>query len=169
MPRVSSQKVRQALLTVGLPIADPTQLPEQFQLYDEDGEPLTLNGYPREIREHVTPVIAALESALSVLTVYSGWRGLKVQTDIPARIRIYASAAQRLADIERPIGQDPRGNHGLLFELVTIEEQLIYTLSPKVDFATDDEESSDYYVTVTNLSDAPGAVTTTYYLLRTEQ
>lgn len=168
MPRVRSQKIREVLLSVGLAIEDPTQLPEQMHLYDADGEPLTLSGYPRETREHVTGVVGVESTELSTWTVYRGWRALKVGTDIPARVRVYASAAYRLADLDRGLGVNPTGDHGLLFEFLTREEDLEYTLSPKVDFATDDAGSSDYYMAVTNLSDDPDTVTTTFYLVRTE-
>lgn len=167
MPRVTSRRTRQAVLVVGDPM-DPAQLPEEIEFFNEDGDPLILGAYPRETREYVTGMLADGQTDLGAFTVYKGWRALWAETDIPARVRIYASAAQRLADLERRIGVTPIGDHGLLFELVTTGEDLSYTLSPKVDFATDDISSNDYYMAVTNLSGDPGAVTLTFNLVRTE-
>lgn len=167
MPRVTNRRTRQAVLVVGDPM-DPAFLPEEIQFFNEDGEPLILGAYPRETREYVSDSVADGETDLGVFNVYKGWRALWAETDIPARVRIYASAEQRLADLGRRIGVNPFGDHGLLFELITTGEDLSYTLSPKVDFATDDTSSNDYYMAVTNMSSDPGAVTLTVNLVRTE-
>lgn len=167
MPRITNRKIRQAVLTVGDPL-DPAVLPEEIQFFNEDGDPLILGAYPRETREYVTASLADGEVGLGLFGVYKGWRALYAETDIPARVRIYPSAAQRLADLDRRIGQTPLGDHGLLFELVTTAADLTYTLSPKPDFATDDISSNNYYMAVTNLSGDPGAVTVTFNLVRTE-
>lgn len=167
MPRVTNRRTRQAVLTVGDPL-DPSVLPEEIQFFNEDGDPLILGAYPRETREYVTGSLADGATDLGLFNVYKGWRALWAETDIPARVRIYASSAQRLADLARRIGVTPIGDHGLLFELVTTGADLSYTLSPKVDFATDDISSNNYYMAVTNLSGDPGAVTLTLNLVRTE-
>ena len=39
----------------------------------------------------------------------------RIVTTQPARIRLYATSALRDADVARPIGTLPSGNHGLLF------------------------------------------------------
>lgn len=167
MTRVTSRRTRQAVLVVGEPM-DPEQLPEEIEFFNEDGEPLMLGAYPRETREYVTAVLGDRITELGIFAVYKGWRALFAETDVPARVRVYASEAQRLADLDRNIGVDPLGDHGLLFELITTPEDLSYTLSPKVDFAVDDTSSLDYYMAVTNLSGDPAAVTTTFNLVRTE-
>lgn len=167
MPRVTSRRTRQVVMIVGDPI-DPAQLPEEMQFFNEDGEPLILGAYPREVREYTADSVADGATDLGVFNVYKGWRALSAETDIPARVRIYPTVEQRLADLDRRIGQSPLGDHGLLFELVTTEEDLSYTLSPKPDFATNDISSNDYYMAVTNLSGDPGAVTVTFTLVRTE-
>lgn len=165
--RVRSQKTRQALLVVGEAL-DPAELPEKLQLYDADGAPLSLGGYPRESRFYATAMLADEASESGVFSVWPGWRAMKAETNVPARVRLYATEAQAIADADRNIGTDPTGNHGLLFELVTTPEVLAYTLSPKVDISSDDAESSDYYIIVTNMSGAPAIVTATFNLVRTE-
>jgi len=167
VPRVTNRRTRQAVLTVGDPL-DPAMLPEEIQFFNEDGDPLILGAYPRETKEYVTASLADGEIGLGLFNVYKGWRALWVETDIPARVRIYPTAAQRLDDLDRRIGQNPIGDHGLLFDLVTTFEDLSYTLSPKVDLATDDISSNNYYMAVTNLSGDPGVVTVTFNLVRTE-
>lgn len=166
MARVTSRKTRQAVLVVGEAML-PADLPEEIAFYNEAGEPLMLGAYPRETREYVTPVIGDRIIDVGVFEIYRGCRLLYAETDIPARVRMYASAVQRDADLLRNIGVDPLGDHGLLFELITTGEDLDYTLSPKVDVATDDG-TLDYYMAITNLSGDPGAVTLTLNLVRTE-
>lgn len=167
MPRVTSRRTRQAVLVVGDPM-DPAQLPEEIQFFNEDGDPLILGAYPRETREYVTVgVLGERATEVGVFVAYRGCRLLHAETDVPARVRMYASADQRDADLDRNIGVDPLGDHGLLFELITTPEDLSYTLSPKVDVATDDG-TLDYYMAITNLSGDPAAVTLTLNLVRTE-
>ena len=102
-----------------------------------------------------------------MLTVFPSWRAFKIETSRPARVRMYATIAQRTADVSRAVGTDPTGNHGLLLELVTSTGFLTYVLSPVVDFMSDDG-SSDFYVSVTNLDTSVGTVVTTYNYIRTE-
>lgn len=103
----------------------------------------------------------------SALVLHPSFRVYKVATNRAARIRIYATTAQRTADASRAIGSDPTGDHGLLFELVTSASILSYTLSPAVDFTADGSDST-YYMSIANLSDATGVVTVTFYYVRTE-
>lgn len=110
--------------------------------------------------------LAANASEDLTWVLHPSFRAYKVDANRAARIRIYATAAQRTDDAGRAIGTDPVGNHGLLFELVTSAEILSYTLSPAVDFTADSEAT--YYMSVTNLSGATGVVTTTFYYVRTE-
>ena len=99
--------------------------------------------------------------------MYPGWRAFKFSTNRPARVRVYRTAAQRDADESRLIKDDPVGNHGRLLEMVT-SSVLSYILSPAVDFASDDVDSSEFYVSVTNLDSVAGTVVTTYDYIRTE-
>lgn len=94
-------------------------------------------------------------------------RLLSVSTDVPARLRVYASAADRTADANRPLGTDPTGDHGLMLEYVTAPSQLSGRLSPLVDW-WNSAGGSDLYMAVTNLDDSAAAVTATITYLRTE-
>lgn len=171
MTRVTSRKIRQALLVVGEAL-DPNDLPEEWQLFDAEGTPLAPGGgYARTTITHLTDIpLAFEESENSEFEVHPGWRAFRVSTNRPARVRVYASEAYQLAEaeVERPIGRDPVGDHGLLFELVTTVEDLDYTLSPTVDFISGDG-SSIFFVTITSLDEeVTGTVQTTFHYARIE-
>jgi hypothetical protein len=56
-----------------------------------------------------------------------------VATICAARLRFYATVAQRDADLTRPVSQDPnQTNVGCLLELVTNAANLSYNLSPAI-------------------------------------
>jgi hypothetical protein len=168
MPRVESQRVRQAVLVTGDPV-DPNTLPEKLQLFNELGEPLMLGaGFVRKEQEDTTAALAGGAIESRDLELYPSVRLYKIETNRPARIRMYPTAAMREADLLRPIGQKPTGNHGRLLEVVTADDLLELVLSPAVDVSSVDEFDSTFYVSVTNLDDTAGTVVVTYHYFRTE-
>lgn len=169
MTRVSSQKTRQALLVTGDPL-DADILPERLELFNEAGEPLMLGGgYSRHEQEEVSAgLIAPSATELDVFTASPGLRLYRIVTNRPARVRAYPTEEFRDADLSRPIGTKPHGNHGRLLEVVTTPDMLDLTLSPAVDFQSKEAFFSDYYVSITNLDSVAGAVVTTYHYIRTE-
>jgi hypothetical protein len=165
--RVQSQKVRQAVLVTGDPV-DPNDLPEKLQLFNELGEPLMLGGgFARHDEVDTTAVLTGGQVESRALELYPSVRIFKIGTNVPARVRMYPTAAMRDADLYRPIGQKPSGNHGRLLEVVTGAGLLELVLSPAVDVTSDDEFDGTFYVSVTNLG-ATGAVVVTYHYFRTE-
>lgn len=167
MTRVTQHKSRQVIITSGGTLEDGLHI-EELALFDQDGEPVSLGGgYRRAEYIHNTASLAPGAQEATLLTLWPSWRLFKVATNRPARIRIYATAEQRDADLNRALGSKPYGNHGRLFELVTSSDILEYTLSPVVDLSSDDE-SSNFYATVTNRDSVAGVVTTTYHHVRTE-
>ena len=171
MARVTQQKTRQALLVVGDPL-DPNQLPEKLQLFNQEGEPLMLGGgYIREQKTDPSGVISPSNTEFRVLSAYPSIRMFKITTNRPARVRMYPTDEHRAADLNRPIGTRPHGDHGRLLEVVTEPGILTLHLSPAVDFTSetvDGVPASDFYVTLTNLDSVAGAVVTTYHYVRTE-
>lgn len=132
-----------------------------------------LNGTGVQVRTTATMTTVSLAAGGSTSTTVDfqsfGWRLLKVQTDVPARIRLYATPTQRDADAARPLGTDPTGDHGLLLEVVTTAGALELTLSPQVDGASmEDPLSTSVAARVTNLSAADASVTATFTYVRTE-
>jgi len=168
MPRIVSQKTRQMLLVSGAPL-DPNELPEKLQLFNEEGEPLVigLQGVRAEF-DHTTSVLApdAIESG--AVTAFPGWRVIKLETNRPARVRLYPTIAQRDADLARPIGVAPQPNSGRLLEVVTYAGALVWAMNPTVDLAAAEKEDPTFFSAVTNLDSVAGAVVTTYTYVRTE-
>jgi hypothetical protein len=168
MPRVMSQKVRQAVLVTGDPL-DPNELPEKLQLFSEIGEPLMLGGgFARHEQVDTTAVLAGGQVESRDLELNPSVRLFKMGTNVPARVRMYPTAAMRDADLYRPIGQKPSGNHGRLLEVVTAPGLLELVLSPAVDVTSIDAFDPTFYVSVTNLGDDLTAVAVTYNYFRTE-
>lgn len=98
-----------------------------------------------------------------------GYRLFKITTDKAARVRIYATADQQTADEARAIGTDPTGDHGLIFEYVTVTGTLSAVLSPFVDGASMElTPSTNIPVTVTNMSGSTGTVKVDLTYVRTE-
>lgn len=169
MARIQSQKVRQAVLVTGDPV-DPFTLPEKIQLFNELGEPLMLGGgFARHEQPQSSSVLAGGVSEQQEVEFFPSIRLYKIATNRPARVRMYPTAAMRDADLYRPIGQKPPStNHGRLLEVVTTPTLLELILSPAVDVTSVDPEDPTFYITVTNLGDASGAVQVTYNYFRTE-
>lgn len=71
------------------------------------------------------------------LAASAGGLGTSVVFDGPGRLRVYSSAAQRTADLARPAGTDPTGNHGVLLDFVaTVAGE--FWLSPPIYFWSQD-------------------------------
>lgn len=168
MTRVTHQKTRQAILVTSDPLDLDGPLPDKLQLFNEAGEPLMIGGaYNRQELIYTTPILPGGSYVAEDLELFPSVRVIKVLTNHPARVRVYATEAQRDADLLRSIGVEPVGNHGRLFELVTSLTNLSYTLTPVVDLSSDDD-TGVFWVTVTNLSDAAFAIATTFNFVRTE-
>lgn len=168
MPRVTSQRTRQAVLVTGDPL-DPLIVPEKLQLFNELGEPLMMGGgYARYEQAESTAVLAGGESENYTLEMYPSVRLWKITTNRPSRVRVYSTPAQMLADADRGIGVRPTGNHGRLLEVVTTMEFLELLLSPAVDMTSVEAFDPNFYANVTNLGALAGAVEVTYHYFRTE-
>lgn len=168
MTRVSSQKIRQALLVTGDPL-DPNELPEKVQLFNELGEPLMLGGgFARHDGSDTSGLLPPGQSENRDISFYPSVRFYKISTNRPARVRMYPNDAMRQADASRSIGLAPRGNHGRLLEVVTATNMLELMLSPAVDVTSMDAFDPMFYVSVTNLDSVQGPVVVTYSYFRTE-
>src|SRR5215467_1085546 len=102
MTRITSQKIRQAVLVTGDPL-DPNEVPEKLQLFNELGEPLMLGGgFARHDQDDTTGLLAPNVLEARVVTLYPSVRIYKLATNRPARVRMYPTEAMRLADEVRP-------------------------------------------------------------------
>jgi hypothetical protein len=168
VPRVTNQKTRQYILVTGDPLDLDGPLPDKVQLFSEGGNPLMIGvGSNRAEFEHETSSIASGAYETDEIEWAPAVRVFKIATDVPARVRIYATAAQRDADVSRQTGTKPIGNHGRLFEFVTTATILEWTLTPVVDM-TADQADGIFYITVTNLSNSTDTVAVTFHYNRTE-
>lgn len=80
---------------------------------------------------------------------------LRVEADVPARVIMYESETDQLADIGRPFGTDPTGDHGVLLDVeIGIGGSL--RMNPKVIAYT--EAGSQFYVSVINQSGSTSVV-----------
>lgn len=125
------------------------------------------NGLPyqgvggRGTASHTTASLAAAASEDFSLTLSKSFALFKIQTDVQARVRLYASAAYRTADAARAVGVDPTGDHGLIAEVVTVPGMLSVWLSPvAVGGAADG--GATVYAQVSNTGASPTAVATTF-------
>jgi len=88
---------------------------------------------------------------------------LKITTNIPARVRIYDTVANRSADLSRPVGTPHAENSGLILEYVTTLGILSATLSPLVDGTSlETTPTSNIPISITNLSGSTDTVTVTF-------
>lgn len=83
---------------------------------------------------------------------------MRINTDIPARIRLYSNDTDRTADEDRPMDEYPEGDHGLQLEVVTTPDQLATRLSPPAQWWHDGGVET-FYFQVTNLTGSTDTVT----------
>lgn len=109
----------------------------------------------------------AEETGTQALAV--GYRLLKIETNGPARVRLYATPAYRTVDASRAVGTDPTGDHGLIFDFVSTNTVLSAVLSPVVDgMNTESPATSDIPLAVQNLDTVAASVTVTLTWIQTE-
>lgn len=118
---------------------------------------------------YTTASLADGAEETGTVAMATAYRILRVQLDEPARVRVYATAAQRTADAARPIGTDPTGDHGLMFEFVGTDLLLAATLTPFADGASMEAVPSvNIPIAVTNMSGLTDTIQVTFTYLRTE-
>jgi len=131
----------------------------------DQGDP---GGFVSRTTSNVTTSSLATNATEDItITLKPGYRLLKVETDVPARIRVYDSTDSRTADASRTIGTDPQGDHGVILDFVTTDADLSLWLSPVVDGYTSDA-SDNVPLAITNLSSSTDTVTITFIWVRSE-
>lgn len=114
-----------------------------------------------------TIAVGVVESG--VVAMAKSYRVTKIVTDRPARVRLYATIAQRDADASRAIGTAPSGDHGLLMEVITGNGALTMIMTPQAD-GTNFEATPDANIPycITNLDASTSSVSVTFTYIRTE-
>lgn len=127
-------------------------------------------GSTRRTATATTPSLAPnAPSAATTIPMATSYRILSLTTSRAARVRLYATAAQQAADLNRAVGVDPLANSGLILDFVTLGTQS-RGLNPLVDGSNlEFEPTADIPMTVTNLTLTAGTVQCTFGYLRTEQ
>lgn len=123
--------------------------------------------FSRETTVLTTGNLASGATEIGTITLAASYRLLRLTTDRPSRIRLYTNTAKRAADLERPIGIKPTGDHGRLFESVTTGELPAFDCSPTVDGFTEDGTSAVPY-SIASTSPTGGAIKLTLTWIRTE-
>ena len=131
---------------------------------------ITVAGPPVRAASSITTTsLAANASYTGAIPLAIGYRLYSIQTDRPARVRLYGTTAQRDADLARAVGTDPAANSGLMLDFVTTPTMLSAALSPLVDGANlATTPSTSIPITVQNLDTATGTVTVTLTYIKTE-
>lgn len=116
-----------------------------------------------------TSVIANSASAIGTILGYKTYVLSKVQTTVPAWVRIYTDSTSRTNDSTRTVGTDPLPGSGIITEVVTTSGQLTQLISPGViGFNNDATTSTNVYLAITNQSGGSSSVGVTVTLLQLE-
>lgn len=123
----------------------------------------------RATATYTTASLAASAQETGNIQLGAGYRLLKITTSRPARVRLYATAAQRTADASRAVGTAPTGDHGLMFEFVTQTTLLAAVLSPAADGSSmETVPSAQIPLSIQNLDSVVGTVVVTLTWIGTE-
>lgn len=138
--------------------------------YDTDAPGNNVPSYSPPTRQTTTLTTSTLANNASenlLPTFGSMWRLYRITVDRAARIRIYSTAAKQANDLSRPISQRPEGDHGVLFEYVSVGSEG-HSLVPVVDGWNETVGQTTAFVTITNLSGSSSPVQATFTHIRTE-
>lgn len=83
--------------------------------------------------QNVTKTMLAVPAGTAVtgtLALGKAYRLNKLVANKPCRLRLYANAAYRTADADRPRSEDPEGDHGLILEAIPTADLLELLLLP---------------------------------------
>lgn len=124
-----------------------------------------LNFAGRQTTTYTTAVLAAGATEIGLITLAKSYRLLSIQTSIPARVRIYSSAAARTADAARATTADPT-TPGVMLDYLTVNA-VTQTLSPLVD-GVNAEAVPSSAIPISITPTGTGAVTVFLTYVRTE-
>lgn len=117
----------------------------------------------RATATYTTPTLAVLaEDSSSSIVMSKCSLLLKIVTDKPARVRLYANVADQLADLTRLSDIEVTAGDGVILEVITSSSLLSIDLSPApVADSLASTPGSAIPISVQNLSGGTGTVTTT--------
>lgn len=98
-----------------------------------------------------------------------GYLLYKIQTNEPARVRIYTDQASRTADESRAEGVPSTAGNGLIAEIITTTSNQVYILSPGViGFNNESTPTTSIFLRVTNKGGYTTPINTTLTILNLE-
>lgn len=118
-----------------------------------------------------TSSLATGAVANTTIGLAKSYRLLRITTSVPARVRLYATTAQRGASGEsaRAEGTDPTGNHGVVCDIVTDSGALTLDLSPIITGSSmETTPVTSIPCAITNKSNSTSAVTVTFVYQKLE-
>lgn len=123
-------------------------------------------------RTTASTVTNSLSVGFSATTHVVGFRSYvlsKVQTSVPAWVRIYTDSASRSSDLTRAEGNDPIPGAGIIAEVITTSGALTQLITPGVvGFNNDSPTTSTIYLQVTNKHTGASTVSVSLVLLQLE-
>jgi len=109
------------------------------------------------------------DSTKRIVSGKTGWISL-IQTNVAARVRIYATDSARTADLLRNIGNVPVSGSGLVAEAITTPNGLSIIMTPMASFANMETPIVNTLpISVTNLSGITTSVVVTCAITRFEE
>lgn len=115
-----------------------------------------------------TALAALAEDSTHTVTLAKSYRIISLQADRACRVRLYSTAAQRAADLARPLGLDPSGDHGLIMEVVFTAAGTIRLAPQPGGSNLEAVPSANIPISVQNRSGGASAVQLTFIYLSQE-
>lgn len=92
--------------------------------------------------------LATGDGAFGSLQLGKAYRLVKLVTNKPCRLRLYASPEQRAADGDRNRDEDPQGDHGVIAEMIMTDDILSLTLLPAPHGYVENDTKTTYFSVV---------------------
>lgn len=115
----------------------------------------------RQTTVHSTGSLTKDQIESNFFNLSKGYRLIRMTVSEPARVRFYCSALHRDDDITRDVETDPAGDHGLIVELVLIEDLTLNLYPVPEGYNADVVPNSKVYYNITRLADPTGPITIT--------
>ena len=132
-------------------------------------ESLVFGAFNRQNSSITTGVLAVNDTENGSIQLTKSYRLLRLISNVPVRVRLYTTAAKRVADAARPSGTLPGDDSGVVLEYITTVGLTDVDLCPLVD-GFDGKVSPDGLIpyAITNLHTLSTAIDLTLNFIRTE-
>lgn len=123
----------------------------------------------RKAKVYSTNVINPNSVAVGKAPLANAFRIYRVSTSVPARVRLYATTAQRDGDLDRQPGVDPQPNAGVILDVLTFANGLSHILVPPAfGFSAEDVLDGTIPISVQNRTTAATAVGVSFEYVEAE-